>query len=460
MGRSWVVAIFDEDTKIQRKKQSRCCEPYNAPFPFLVRPSGVLEIGIGIVWFVTGNHGVIDMAKALARKNAAQPTWVITLIGFIFSFIGLVFFYFLTVSPLLSVMSAKSWRETPCTILRSEVKSHGDTYSVDVEYVYEIDGRTYNGTRFNFLTGSSSGTERKQRMADKYPVGSQAFCYVNPDDPTDAVLNLELTAGYAIGCFGLIFMFVGMIVSFTLRRRTERVPVVPEKVEAPRYDKDAEVVGESITYSTHTRPRSRFIGMLIFTLIWNGIVGGFTYNRFFTEGGASWDGVATVFTCLFQLVGFALIAGTVYSFLAMFNPRLWLTVNPAAIRLGGSTEITWTFDGDTNRIKEFRVELEGKEKATYRRGTDTTTDTHVFREIVIVSTTDPAAIRSGTTIFTMPEFTMHTFRAVRNEILWTMKVRGSIDKWPDVSEEFETNILPMAIAAPVAHVEGETDASH
>jgi len=45
----------------------------------------------------------------------------------------------------------------------------------------------------------------------------------------------------------------------------------------------------------------------------------------------------------------------------------------------------------------------------------------------------------------MPEFTMHTFSAIRNEIGWTLKVRGAIDNWPDVSEEFTVNVLPLAL---------------
>src|SRR6185295_7997285 len=69
--------------------------------------------------------------------------------------------------PVVLIAKAKSWRQVPCTILTSQVESHrgskgGSTYSVAVTYEYVIDDQKYTGTRYKFMSGSSSGIEGKQ----------------------------------------------------------------------------------------------------------------------------------------------------------------------------------------------------------------------------------------------------------------------------------------------------------
>src|SRR5436190_23898634 len=62
--------------------------------------------------------------------------------------------------PLVEISQAKSWRPTPCTILESKVESHrgskSTTYNIAVRYEYFVDDRRYEGTRYKFMSGSSS----------------------------------------------------------------------------------------------------------------------------------------------------------------------------------------------------------------------------------------------------------------------------------------------------------------
>lgn len=93
--------------------------------------------------------------------------------------------------PIVNIVEARSWRQVPCTILSSKVERHSgskgsSTYSVAVTYEYAIDDQRHVGTRYKFMSGSSSGRKGKAGIVRRFPAGSQAACYVNLRNPADA----------------------------------------------------------------------------------------------------------------------------------------------------------------------------------------------------------------------------------------------------------------------------------
>ena len=68
--------------------------------------------------------------------------------------------------------------------MRSHEGDDSTTYSVDIVYRYEVGGRTYRGNRYDFLGGSSSGYEAKQRVVDAHPVGATVTCELTADGQT------------------------------------------------------------------------------------------------------------------------------------------------------------------------------------------------------------------------------------------------------------------------------------
>jgi hypothetical protein len=51
-------------------------------------------------------------------------------------------------------------------------------------------------------------------------------------------------------------------------------------------------------------------------------------------------------------------------------------------------------------------------------------------------------MQSGRARLMIPPGTMPTFRSEHNKILWTLRVRGDIPRWPDIKEEYEITVLP------------------
>jgi hypothetical protein len=120
-------------------------------------------------------------------------------------------------------------------------------------------------------------------------------------------------------------------------------------------------------------------------------------------------------------------------------------LTPGRPRLGETLSLRWAFTGQSNRLHHLRIVLEGREEATYRRGTDTYTDRQVFATLGVVDSTADWEIPRGATEVSIPEDTMHSFDGSSNKIVWEVKVAGAIDRWPDVEQSFPITVRPLRI---------------
>jgi hypothetical protein len=369
-------------------------------------------------------------------------------VGLIFALFGTGFSFFFII-PALKVLDAKNWTDVECIIDSSHVESHrGDdstTYSVEMTYHYDVDGRTYSADRYEFMGGSSSGHSGKAKIVKAYPKGSKQTCWVNPDDPHDAVIQREFTLFYLVILFPFTFVAAGFAVfvtSWKKKLRKKNVPALPDWMP----DSALEAMGRrsgSVTLNSKGSPKAKFIGMLIFCLIWNGVVTGMLIAlvKSIKSGHTEWGLV--LFAAIFGVVGIGVFIGLVHSLLALFNARPKITVSSNVIPLGDTINLKWQMIGNARKISRLAVKLEGQEAATYTRGTDTVTDTSTFRSIEIMSSDDYRDLLSGNREVTIPENTMHSFAASNNKITWAIKVTGEIPRWPDIDESFEIIVLPV-----------------
>src|SRR5688572_5548994 len=190
--------------------------------------------GIGLVAMWSKKGEAAEATKPIRTKPissvGSSTTGTRFAIGFfgLFLLIGVVVFYFITLRPLIQVLSARSWVVTPCTVVSSRVQTHrGDdstTYRVDILYRYEVDGQEYRSSRYQFMGGSSSGHKSKAAIVAQYPVGAQRNCYVNPNNPSEAVLERSLTASMWFGAIPAVFVLVGAggVTAMMRKSSTER----------------------------------------------------------------------------------------------------------------------------------------------------------------------------------------------------------------------------------------------
>ncbi len=130
------------------------------------------------------------------------------------------------------------WRSTPCLILSSEVKLHGQLYVFEATYQYTLDLREYNS---KYVGGASSDYNRAQRLMDRYPVGAAATCYVNWPNPGESILRrpgldsvIMLSILLAVPT---MFVLVGVVFLWTLSGKDAGSPGLQDPPPKPgRFD--------------------------------------------------------------------------------------------------------------------------------------------------------------------------------------------------------------------------------
>ncbi|HWP12469.1 MAG TPA: DUF3592 domain-containing protein [Ramlibacter sp.] len=122
----------------------------------------------------------------------------------------LLMLYFFFLIPLRRVRSARSWRETRCVIVSSSVSedaTDSGLYRIVVTYHYGFAGRYYSSSRYSFSPAATSGYRGKKRVVARLAPGITTICYVNPDNPRDAVIERGLTWDMVVGgLFAIIFL--------------------------------------------------------------------------------------------------------------------------------------------------------------------------------------------------------------------------------------------------------------
>lgn len=146
------------------------------------------------------------------QRNTSGGRFVTGLFFFVFFLLGAGFTYFAMVGPFFQSTAARNWLTVPCRVLSSEVKKHSDsdgaTYRAEITYAYSVDGTQYRGDRYQFLRWSSGSSRGVDEAVARHPAGAETFCFVNPRNPRDAVLDRSFTS---MGWFVLIpLVFVGI----------------------------------------------------------------------------------------------------------------------------------------------------------------------------------------------------------------------------------------------------------
>jgi hypothetical protein len=166
-------------------------------------------------------------------KRASQQfsTGCLSLFGLPFFAAG-IFISWLYFSPIWNWWNAQRWVEVPCWIESAGLKeSSGDdstTYKAVASYHYIYQGKTYHGDRVSFSTGSDNVGDFQHDIhrelseyAGKKPAGAELDpkaqgaepfrCYVNPANPSEAVLyrSFRWSMLAFLAVFALTFPAVG-----------------------------------------------------------------------------------------------------------------------------------------------------------------------------------------------------------------------------------------------------------
>ncbi len=420
-------------------------------------PLMFVAIGGGSLYMVHGREGTSAAQPAgtpsssLGKAKAAGgpikvAVGMLILFGAFFLF-GFGMFIPFFVWPALQVAEARFWTPVPCEIISSGVESHaGDdstTYSVEALYRYRFAGQDYTSNRYQFMGGSSSGYEGKAEAAARIPAGSQTECYVDPDDPFEAVIHRGFSADYLFGLIPLLFGLIGagglwfaFQVGWGARRDAER----PSWQPPPQALAAAGIQTGPITLEPRFGPLTKVVLALMVALFWNGIVSIFLWHLVDGWWTGNTDWFLAIFLTPFVLIGLLLLTGVPYSILALVNPRPRIHLSPGVLQAGESAQLDWSFRGASSRIQNLKIWLEGTRTERKSRGNETRSRSESFRTVEVLDRPAGLPLEFGSVSIRVPDDIEPTTEG-DDAVTWKLKLQGRIAYWPDVIDEYEVRIL-------------------
>ncbi len=115
------------------------------------------------------------------------------------------------------IQSGTEWRRVSCVIVQNTSTSDfsGNLFP-NILYQYEVNGVEYQSDRLKFTPGNS-GTDNawNHKIIQSNPVGTKANCYVNPDNPQEAVFDRDhgRTGQGSLLVLGRIWLVIGLFVT-------------------------------------------------------------------------------------------------------------------------------------------------------------------------------------------------------------------------------------------------------
>ncbi len=440
---------------------------------WILVPLAFVAVGGGALWLLHGPRTRSDVEeepgdRGPVRERAVSGVKIAALIflpGVFFLFgAGVLIPFF--VRPALQVVEARFWTEVPCEILSSEVRSHpgddGATYSIDALFRYELGGREYRANRYQFIGGSSGAYDGKARIVEALPAGATTVCYVNPEDPFDAVIERGFTGDYLFGLVPLLFALIGMGgLAFGIKvlrgaRQDAAIASWPdlavsgEAAAGGAYGgfgwasggSAIETPAGSIVLEPSIGPMGRLGCATVGALFWNGFISIFVWQvvKSWRAGNPEW--FVIIILAPFVLIGLLLLVSVPYSILALVNPRPRVQLSPGALKAGESAQIEWAFRGFGGRIRHLRIWLEATETTTRETGSSLSIESRALDTptIPVLDRGPDQPLADGAASFEVPADTPLSSDG-DVAIRWKLMLHGEIAFWPDVNETFEVRVI-------------------
>ena len=233
-------------------------------------------------------------------KNAHKETkrsWFLAIFGACFALPALFMLVMMLGSPFYDAVRMQSWVPVDAKLLSSKlIHTTGDstTYKATADYIYEVNGRVYEGDRVSVHPGSDNVGSYHQDMASRLRHSDNIVTvFYNPDNPQEAIIDRNLRWGMLgfASIFVVIFGLVGGGIMYLGLRGSTRI-ISPETADKP-WLSNPQWADNKIT----SNAKLEMIGITIFSLIWNLI----TWPVLLTNGSEIIDDVPAIILPLLAL---------------------------------------------------------------------------------------------------------------------------------------------------------------
>ncbi|MEM9187444.1 MAG: DUF3592 domain-containing protein [Planctomycetota bacterium] len=393
------------------------------------------------------------------------------LFGLPFAAVG-VFMLWSLVTTLADYNSAKEWVRKRATILSTELERRhggegGSRVSVVAEYRYHFGGKRFKSDRIGISSfqEQSAAVKRHRRLKRLLNKPGKATCFVNPDDPTQVVLDRSLPLTVVLFhvpfvlCFGgagLGMIGAGAFLLLRRWRRRARLAASPGEPWRIRKDWTAGVV--------RCGGWSGAAGLGLFALFWNAL--SVPIFALVVTNDNQQPGWVVLLVGLFPLIGLGLLGG------ALWQAFRVLRFGRSTFRLAGvpgviGGELAGVVLAPAGVVTKggYRITLACGEQVTEKRGSEyTLTTNELWKDSRVVDRTlhDPSGKRGVPVRFVIPTDSKPTDPEAPEPISWKLTVTADT-RGPDYHAEFDVPVYRtessrdgvVADSAPLTEYERE-----
>ena len=372
---------------------------------------------------------------------------------------------------LLDWHAATGWVEVPAELISVELEEHSDedstTYEAAATYSYDYAGQSYTSHRVAIDTGSDNIGDFQQSLYYSLRAAherhAQVSAYVDPKEPTNAVLNRELRAGLLAMkmVFALVFGGVGFGLLFGARiggKKLAAANALRDQFPDEPWRWRPEWAHGRIAGSA----RSAAYVAVAFAVLWNLIS---LPLLFILPGAISGGNTAAAIGLLFPLIGVGLAAWAIRAWLQLKRFKVAaLMLARLPIALGGRLKGTIRVEAAVPITADFRLELACVESSVSGSGKNRERHERMLWQkqwriprhqcqIGTELTTIPVDVPMP---FDQPETTSDDSSA---EIEWRLDVTGEC-RGPDFWSRFELPVFTRAAEPTPAELPSSAASKH
>jgi len=332
---------------------------------------------------------------------------------------------------------------------------------------YQVKEESYSKWTYDYEQATYADKEDAEAVLAEFKVGQPHACWYDPDKPSNVVLvrhfnwlGLLLPISFilvGLGGLGYTWFYSG-----TSQER--RAAFAKQVADAELFERDRGTStgfpsvpadadqrnspGTTLKYRLpiESTPGWRLFGAILAAVLWNSIVAIFVVMAVRSHMAGDPDWSLTLFMLPFFAIGVWLVYSTFRQVLfATGVGPTYVEVSDNPLKPGQEYDMILSQGGHLS-IRQLDVHLICREKATFRQGTDTVTDTQVVCRLPVLSLKD-VSIEAGVPYetrcqFRVPESAMHSFLGNNNAVNWKLSVHVQVDRWPDFRRDFAVVVCP------------------
>lgn len=389
-------------------------------------------------------------------------SWVVLGLGLLAVFAGLTGLYILVIHPWMTYSDAKDWLATPCTIRSSEIygpygkRRSGGWYRPTIEYAYRSpQGQEVVSQQYDIKETESNNKAKIQAIVDAYPAGLKTTCYVNPRNPSQALLNRQWSVRISVIGFSMVFITTGSMLAWFAyqekypKTKTTSLDSVPNAAPSTTYPHTSLGVFPPPESNNPQTVQGTLLALPMLLFFVGISATGFVRQLFFTSpqeksaGTLVFFGVLTVVTTAVLILA---ISGLIH--LRRRNIQLVLSLGahqlilmPKVLRVGQTTTLQWKLR-NPRIYQRAQIQLIGSDRAVPMLKTMTPDPDRIHLDFPLVDATFPKDSASGEAKFEIPDNSMRSTELPNHHLKWLIRITTTDLTGRKRNDDYRLNVLP------------------